>query len=267
MTKVISFANQKGGVGKSTLCIQTAFYMAKEGKKVLVIDMDGQGNTSGRLAPKIVTDDNIIEESFDETATRTYELFQKDIAGGVKPMFCRENIDMIYALTNDVELYSKENYVSEEGELPAKHIRKIRDNYDYVLIDCSPTLGQKLIATILMSTHVVIPIKLSGFALDGVTGLFNTIYSINNIKEQTGERTEIVGLIVNDMDKSVTHIKAYEELKAAAGDLVFKNKIMHRTPLDTASNDGIPVWDINYGHVAAKETIAVIKELIKKVTK
>jgi chromosome partitioning protein len=135
-------------------------------------------------------------------------------------------------------------------------------HYDYVLIDCPPSLGRKLIAALILSTHVVCPVKLSGFAVDGVEGLLNTIMSV---REAYNPELNILGIIINDMDRSVNHDNALKALEESIPDFLFENKIMHRPPLDTATTDGIPIWEIRYGHVAAKEVEAVLEEILQKV--
>lgn len=260
MTHVIAFANQKGGVGKTTLCIQAAFYLAGIKKtKVLVIDMDGQGNSSSRLAP-VVEDEQGYEQPI-YSGTRTAELFRDDI-GDIEVMKCPSGIDLIHSTKNDVELYLVEGADSTTTLRPAQRMQALISNYDYVLIDCSPSLGRNLVAALAMSTHVLMPIKLSGFALDGVEGLFQTVM---NMKNTFNPGLEILGVVVNDMDRSMNHERAFDQLRQHAGDLLFENRIMHRPPLDTASSVGMPVWDLPYGHVAIKEVENVLDEMLERI--
>lgn len=254
MTKIISFANQKGGVGKSTLCLQQAFYLAEKGCSVLVVDMDGQGNTSSRLA-KDVSDADILQ------GTKASVLFDPDVQT-IRPVRCQENIDLIYTPKNDPELFEKESASLTVSRNPKKNCAALFKEYDYVLVDCPPSLGRMLVAALIMSTHVVCPIKLSGFAVDGIEGLFRTITQVQDIYNPD---LEVIGIVINDMDRSVTHSRSLKKLRKALPQMVFKNIIMHRTPLDTATSDGIPVWTLTYGHVAAKETIAVLDEMLERI--
>ncbi|MCE0759471.1 ParA family protein [Marinobacter sp. G11] len=260
MAKVISYANQKGGVGKSTLCIQTAFYLAiKQGKKVLVVDMDGQGNTSSRLAPRQTHEDGSFEPIL--SGTKTADLF-KDSVPEIEVIKCPSGVDLIHTPKNDPDLFEMEAVPLDQAMNPAKNMAELFDQYDYVLIDCPPSLGRKLVAALLMSTHVVCPVKLSGFAVDGVEGLLRTIVGI---REGYNNQLNILGIIINDMDRSVNHDRSLKELESSVPDLLFKNKIMHRPPLDFAITEGIPVWELRYGHVAAREVEAVLDELLAKV--
>jgi chromosome partitioning protein len=260
MAKVISFANQKGGVGKSTICIQAAFYLTLiMQKKVLVLDMDAQGNTSSRLAPRVPDDHGSFETVLH--GTKTAELFQ-DSLESIEVINCPSGMDLIHTPKNDPALFEMESVPLEKAMNPAKNLSALFQQYDYVLIDCPPSLGRKLVAALVMSTHVVCPVKLSGFAVDGVEGLFNTIIGI---REAYNSDLDIVGIIINDMDRSVNHDRSLKELEKSVPDLLFKNKIMHRPPLDSAITEGIPVWNLRYGHVAAKEVEAVLNELLEKV--
>lgn len=261
MTKVIAFANQKGGVGKTTLCIQAAYYLAcRKDAKVLVIDMDGQGNSSSRLAPVTEDENGFATPVF--TGTRTAELFRDEDVGEIRVTHCPGGIDLIHSLKNDTELYLVEGADDAATFRPAGRVREIVAMYDYVLIDCSPSLGRNLMASLAMATDVLVPIKLSGFALDGVEGLFKTVMGIKNTVNQ---QLKILGVVVNDMDRSVSHERSYEQLQQYAGGLLFNNKIMHRTPLDAASSMGIPIWEQSHGHVASGEVVAVLEEMMERL--
>lgn len=259
MAKVISFANQKGGVGKSTLCIQQAFFLADQKKKVLVLDMDGQGNTSSRLGPRVQRDDDASDVLL--SGTKAAELFS-DKLDGIQVMACPCGVDLIHTPKNDPDLFDMEAIPLEQAMNPARNVQELIQQYDYVLIDCPPSLGRKLIAALVMSTHVVCPVQLSGFAVDGVEGLLNTIIGV---REAYNPKLEILGIIINNMDRSINHDKALKELERTVPDFIFENKIMHRPPLDNATSEGVPVWSLRYGHVAAKETQAVLSEIIRKV--
>lgn len=260
MAKVISYANQKGGVGKSTLCIQTAFYLSmKLSKKVLVVDMDGQGNTSSRLAPRKTLEDGSFEAIL--SGTKSAELFQDNLER-IEVLKCPSGVDLIHTPKNDPDLFEMEAVPLDQAMNPSRNLAELIEQYDYVLIDCPPSLGRKLVAALLMSTHVVCPVKLSGFAVDGVEGLLRTIIGI---REVYNNDLEILGIIINDMDRSVNHDRSLKMLESSVPDLIFKNKIMHRPPLDTAITEGIPVWELRYGHVAAREVESVLDELLEKV--
>ncbi|TMM93210.1 ParA family protein, partial [Salmonella enterica subsp. enterica serovar Montevideo] len=139
--------------------------------------------------------------------------------------------DLIHTPKNDPDLFEMEDVPLDQAMNPARHLAELFENYDYVLIDCPPSLGRKLVAALVMSTHVACPVKLSGFAVDGVEGLLNTIIGV---REAYNQDLEILGIVIKDMDRSVNHDKALKSLENTVPDLLFENKIMHRPPLDTA---------------------------------
>lgn len=250
MTKLISYANQKGGVGKTTLCMQSTFELAKRGFNVLVIDFDPQGNSSSRLAGDQPLSGN-----------KSADLFASHLET-VSVMSCNDRIDLIHTPKNDTDLALVESHPLAISHHPKRHLTSLIDRYDYVLIDCPPALGNKLVAALILSTHVVCPVKLSGFAVDGIEGLLRTIIGV---RDSHNPQLQIAGIIINDMDNSVAQRKAQAALQQAVPHLLFEHRIMHRSPLDAATSLGVPISKLNYGHVAAKEVRCVVDELLERV--
>jgi len=258
VTKIISFASQKGGVGKTTLCLQFAHFLVKKKKKVLVIDLDPQGNSSTRLIDKSESDDNI---EYHFSGTKTSDLFNEEL-DEINPAKCSYGMDLIWSRENDPELADLEVISLEKALNVRKHLKKIQKEYDFIVIDCPPALGRKLYAALAFSTHVVCPVKLSGFALSGLSGLIETIISV---QQKVNSELKIAGIIVNNMDKTVRNARELEKLKSFAGDYLLKNIIMQRGPIDHASSDGLPIWDTPHGYVAGNEITKVMNELLKKI--
>mgnify|MGYP005849636495 CR=1 FL=1 len=215
--------------------------------------MDAQGNTTSRLAP---SDDDgpVLSE------TRTAHLFRSDIQS-ITPLPCPRGIDLIGTPKNDPELSEIEVIPLDQALVPRRHIEALASQYDVILVDCPPSLGRKLVAALAFSTHVVCPLKLSGFAVDGIEGLLNTIVGV---REEYNPGLSIMGLLINDMDRSVNHDRSLKDLQESVPELLFKTNIMHRPPLDSATTEGVPVWELRYGHVAAKEVIAAVEEIWEK---
>lgn len=267
MTKVLSIANQKGGVGKTTISLQAIHYLLEimkiEPSKILAIDFDGQGNFSSRLAEPCL--DEIGNNSNDfKGGTASYELYH-DVLDEVRPTVCPNGIHLIHAKRNDTDLFE----LGESSPIsiihnPKKNIQSILNSYEYVVVDCPPSLGRNLLSALMMSTHTAMPVKLSGFSVDGAFGLLDTAIKL---KHEHNPDLEVLGIIINGMDNSVSHKKAFDTLKAGVNDFIFDNIIKYRTPLDTATSDGVPVWSLTYGHVAAGEVKAVLKELFDKVNR
>lgn len=249
----IAFANQKGGVGKSTICTQVAFQLAiKEKKKVLVVDMDAQGNTT-----------TVLLKGQELTGTRTVQLFDENL-DKVEVTETEYGIDLIGSPKNDREGYDAESLPISAALVPRSNLERIWDQYDYVLIDCPPSLGRKLLSALNATKYVLCPVKLSGFAVDGLEGLFMTIF---DVKEQINHELEVLGILINEYDQSAAHNKALAGVKEAMDDMVFDNYLRHRPPLDSATMEGEPIWRVRNGKRAAEEMQAVVKEMIKRIKK
>ena len=252
VARVMAVANQKGGVGKTTTTVNLAASWAAMKRRVLLVDMDPQGNATTGLGI----------EKHGQAVTLSDVLLGEASVEDILEELPSGNLDVLpgspETTTAEIELM---NLAKREYRLKSV-LEPLLERYDYVLIDCPPSLGRKLVAALVMSTHVACPVKLSGFAVDGVEGLLNTIIGV---REAYNQDLEILGIVINDMDRSVNHDKALKALENTVPDLLFENKIMHRPPLDTATTDGVPVWELRYGHVAAKEVEAVLEELLEKV--
>ena len=251
MGQIIAFANQKGGVGKSTMTVQGAFYYAlKKKKKVLVVDMDAQANSTSTLLGDdeltSTTSERLFEENLDEISMQTTE----------------SGIDLIGSNLVDNEGYDAEALPIEVAGNPAKHLETLRDKYDYIFLDCPPSLGRRLLSALLAADFVVSPVKLSGYAVEGLDRLFTTMISV---KTQFNPKLQILGIIINDFDGSVAHQKALQEVREALDpSFVFEAKLHHRPPVDLASR-GAPVWKIRNGQRAAEEIAAIFEELDRKI--
>lgn len=257
---VIAFANQKGGPGKTTLALQTAFYLSLKGglkKPILVVDFDAQGNTSTRLMGR-----SDLEEL---GGTRTIDLFNEELKE-VKPIQSPYGCDLIYSLMNDVEL---DDIDSEDLRVilnPAKNLQPLLDEgkYSAVIIDCPPSLGRKLYGALAWATHVIVPVEVSGFAVDGIKGLTRTIDRVQEINPDV----VLSGIVINKYSsRSDRHRREVKRLEDALGKLVLSQRVAFRTSLDEANSDGVPVWTLNKGsaRVAAKEMRAVILEVCRRV--
>lgn len=252
MAKRIAFANQKGGVGKSTFCTQVAFFLAlKDKKRVLVVDMDAQGNSTSTL----------LRNEGELTGTQTNELFDPETKE-IRPMQLSSGIDLIGTHKNDRLSYELEAVDLDRAGLPRHYIESIEDQYDYILFDCPPSLGRKLISVLLATEYVVCPVKLSGYAVDGLEGLFQTLF---DIKKAYNPDLKILGAIINEYDRSSSHNEALEMVRETIPSLIFKNIVCHRSPIDAASLKGEPIWRVRNGWRAAAEIKAVVNELKRKL--
>lgn len=251
MGQIIAFANQKGGVGKSTMTVQGAFYYAlKKGKKVLVVDMDAQANSSSTLLRKT-----------ELTSTRSEKLFENELPE-LSIQTTEWGVDLLGSSLTGNEGYDAEALPLELAGNPAKHLRALRDKYDYIFLDCPPSLGRRLLSALMAADYVVSPVKLSGYAVEGLERLFRTMI---NVKRQFNPKLQILGMIINDYDGSVSHQRALESVQTAMDpSFVFEHKLHHRPPVDMASR-GVPVWKVRNGHRAAAEIAGIFDELDEKI--
>ena len=258
MTVRIALANQKGGVGKSTMTLQIAYYAAVvKGMKVLITDMDGQGNTSTKIAGRKQIED------LPEHITRSVHLFKPDLEA-VNVLKCQHGIHLIPAKINDDLLYAQEAAPLNSIVYPSMNLETVAENYDLVLIDCPPSLGRLLSAGLIMADKVIMPIQVSGFAVDGVGGLFKVIEKMNASGK---DDLEVAGILINCYNaRSNQHKMAVKALRAKVGDLVMDTVIGNRSPIDQATNQALPIWELKSGAArpAKAELTAAIEDIFKR---
>jgi len=226
MTNVISIVNQKGGVGKTTTTVNLSAYLAQHGEKVLVIDMDPQGNaTSGY--------------GFDKSALETsvYDLLVNDTPiTEVVQSTNRENIDMCPTNINlvgaEVELVSA---MSRETILK-RAVDTISENYDFILIDCPPSLGLLTLNALAASTDVIVPIQGEYYALEGLTQLIDTI---NLVRKHLNPTIGIFGVVITMFDgRTQLTRQVTEEVRKYFGEKVFNTVIPRNIRLAEAPSYG-----------------------------
>ena len=228
MGKVISIANQKGGVGKTTTTVNLSTILAKKGKKVLLIDTDPQGNaTSGLGITKelelsvydILVGDTAFDETIQETAIKNLEV-------------CPSNISLAGA---EVELVSM---MSREQRLKTK-LDVIKDRYDYILIDCPPSLGLITLNAFTASDSVLIPVQCEYFALEGLGQLLNTV---NLVKKHLNKNLEIEGALLTMYDaRTNLSNQVVKEVKKYFENKVYKTVIPRNVRLSEAPSYGMPI--------------------------
>lgn len=251
MATAIAFANQKGGVGKTTFSTQLAFYLQlKKKKKVLLIDMDAQGNSTGTML-----------NGAELTSTTTAELFDDEL-DEVKVQKTERGIDIIGTQATPTA-YDIEALPLVKAMNPRKHLAALLDKYDYVIIDCPPTLGRRLSAALILSDFVVSPQKLSGYAVDGVVNLFKTIVQIQSGPQP---KLQILGVIINEWRETAGQKETLNAISEVLGQHLFHHKIRNRAPYDVASR-GVPVWETRGGQKASEEMQALFDEMLTRARK
>ena len=251
MGKVISIANKKGGVGKTTTSVNFSTILAKKGKKVLLIDTDPQGNaTSGLGIDKnvnfsvydVIINDVEIENTVQKTMVKNLDL-------------CPSNIDLAGA---EVELVSME---AREHRLKEK-IDSQKDKYDYIIIDCPPSLGLITLNAFTASDSVLIPVQCEYYALEGLGQLLNTI---NLVKQHLNEDLEIEGALLTMFDaRTNLSNQVVKEVNRYFENKVYKTVIPRNVRLSEAPSYGMPISVYDPRSKGAKSYDKFVKEFLKK---
>ncbi|MFV0314650.1 MAG: ParA family protein [Anaerotignum sp.] len=254
MTKVrvIAVTNQKGGVGKTTTAINLSASLAAEGKKVLVIDADQQGNTTSGLG----LDKNSMEQTI-------YNIFLGEASiDDIKQPTCVEGLEVLPAnisLTGaEIELVEKENreYILKE------ELGKIKDNYDFVIIDCPPSLNLITINALSAADTVLVPIQCEYFALEGLEQLLHTI---NLVKKRINPYLEIEGIVFTMYDaRTNLSLQVVEEVKRSLGNNVYRSIIPRNVRLGEAPSHGLPIHLYDPKSKGAECYALLAEEVIEK---
>ncbi len=253
MAKVVSFSNQKGGVGKTTSCVNIAAQIAKKGKNVLLIDMDPQGNATSGLG---LSKSKIKKSIYDVIIGNC--LINEAI---VKTKF--KNLSVLPA-TIDLAGAERELYELEEGIGFTKiALDTVKDDYDYIFIDCPPSLGLLTIEALTISDGVVIPMQCEFYSLEGMSQLLNTVKRIRELYNPT---LQIVGILLTMYNGRLTLTnQVVAELKKYYADTLFKVPISRTVRISEAPGYGEPIcYHDPYGK-GSLEYAAVAKELMLRI--
>ncbi len=250
MGKIISVANQKGGVGKTTTSITLSSMLAQKNKKVLLIDADPQGNaTSGVGVEKNIEKsvyDLIVEE------TKVNEIVKETNVKNLK--LCPSNINLAGAEVELVSMMSREQRLKEKLE-------EIKEEYDYIIIDCPPSLGLITLNAFTASNSVLIPIQCEYYALEGLGQLINTI---NLVKKHLNKTLEVEGALLTMYDiRTNLSNQVVNEVKKYFGDKVYKTVIPRNVKLSEAPSYGMPITMYDSRSKGAKSYDKFVKEFLK----
>ena len=254
MAKIVSFSNQKGGVGKTTSCVNIAAQIANKGKRVLIIDLDPQGNaTSGLGISKSKIKKSVYDVIIEHCDAEEAVIKTKFKNLSIMPA----TIDLAGA---ELELYDLEEGTAFTDKLP---IDSIKGNYDYIFIDCPPSLGMLTVKALSSSDGVVIPMQCEFYSLEGMSQLLNTV---KKIRQLYNPELQIVGILLTMYNGRLTLTnQVVAELRKYYQDLLFKVPISRTVRLSEAPSYGAPIcYHDPYGK-GSLEYAAVAKELLLRI--
>ena len=251
MGKIISIANQKGGVGKTTTSINLSTILAKKGKKILMIDADPQGNASSgvgidRDEIELSVYDILIDE------TKISEVVKKT---NIKNLdLCPSNINLAGAEVELVSMMSREHRLKEKLE-------SIKEEYDFIIIDCPPSLGLVTLNAFTASNSVLIPVQCEYYALEGLGQLLNTI---SLVKKHLNKEIEIEGALLTMYDaRTNLSNQVVKEVKKYFDEKVYKNVIPRNVKLSEAPSYGMPISIYDPRSKGAKSYEKFVREFLK----
>ena len=252
MGRIIAVANQKGGVGKTTTAINLSSCLAEKGKKVLAVDMDPQGNmTSGLGVDKNSVENTIYDLIIGESSID--EVLKKDIMKNLD--IIPANIDLSAAEIELIDVEDKEYIVRNV-------IKDIKDNYDYIIIDCPPSLSMLTINAMTTATSVLVPIQCEYYAREGLSQL---IHTVDLVRDRLNPELEIEGVVFTMYDaRTNLSLQVVENVKDNLHQNIYKTIIPRNIRLAEAPSYGVPINEYDPKSAGSESYMRLAEEVINR---
>lgn len=252
MGRIIAVANQKGGVGKTTTAINLSSCLASLGKKVLAIDMDPQGNMTSGLG----IDKNEVEYT-------VYELILGQV--GIEKVICKDALENLDVLPTNINLSAAEIEligVEEKEFIIRKEVDKVKKKYDFIVIDCPPSLSMLTINAMTTADSVLVPIQCEYYALEGLSQL---IHTIDLVKERLNPELKIEGVVFTMYDaRTNLSLQVVENVKDNLQQTIYKTIIPRNIRLAEAPSHGLPINLYDPKSSGAESYMLLAEEVINK---
>lgn len=252
MGKIIAIANQKGGVGKTTTAVNLAAALGILEKKILLIDADPQANATSGLGVEL-----------SDITKGTYQLLNHSVKAG-ETVLKTKSVN-VHLIPSHIDLVASEIELVDQKEREyrlKKALKEIEKEYDFILIDCAPSLGLITLNALVAAHAVIIPIQCEYFALEGLGKLLNTIKSVQKIHN---EELDIEGLLLTMYDTRLRlSNQVVEEVKKHFGKMVFKTIIQRNIRLSEAPSFGEDIITYDASSRGAKSYLSLGSEIIKR---
>ena len=251
MAKIIAITNQKGGVGKTTTSVNLSACVAAEGKRVLVVDADPQGNTSSGLGVRVK-----------ETTPTIYEVMAGEVE--LKNALAKTQVPTLFVLPADIRLAGAEielaNMDGRERVL-GDALDAARNEFDYIFIDCPPSLGLITLNALCAANGVVIPIQCEYYALEGVTALMSTVQKVQKINK----RLSIEGVVLTMLDaRTNLGVQVAQEVRKVFKNKVYNTVIPRNVRLGEAPSHGLPIHLYDARSLGAQSYQQLAKEFLAR---
>lgn len=251
MSKIIAITNQKGGVGKTTTSVNLSACVASEGYRVLVVDADPQGNTSSGLGVRVKS-----------TTPTIYEVMAGEVA--LKDALAKTQVPSLFVLPADIRLAGAEIELAgmdRREHVLAEALEQAKDSFDYIFIDCPPSLGLITLNALCAANGVLIPIQCEYYALEGVSALMGTVQKVQKINK----KLSIEGVVLTMLDaRTNLGLQVAQEVRKVFKGKVYNTVVPRNVRLGEAPSHGLPIHLYDPRSLGSQSYQALAKEFLAR---